>query len=209
MTYAGVQVGKVKEIRLDPQGRHVDVVLSMFRFRSFKYVIKKDAAFMVKRTGLLGDVYITINPGSEEAAEAEPGETLIGKAPTSLSEMAETAEDLLNKVNLQLDRISTEFLDDQTLADLRQSVKNIKELTANMNSTSAKLNKVLDDVNEGKGTIGSLIQNKEIFENFKALSYNLRKGGVLFYKDRYEQDQGKTPVGEKKERNEAAPKTRR
>jgi phospholipid/cholesterol/gamma-HCH transport system substrate-binding protein len=204
--YAGVEVGKVKEIRLDPEGRHVDVVLSMFRFRSFKYIIKEDAEFTVRRSGLLGDVYITINPGSQAAGEARPGQVLQGKAPTGIGEVAESAEELLAKLNDAMDRLSTEVLDEATLADLRQSVKNIKELTANMNGTSAKLNKVLDDIQEGEGTIGGLFQNKEIFENFRALSYNLRKGGVLFYKDRYEEDLKKTPAQKQAEKEEKARK---
>jgi phospholipid/cholesterol/gamma-HCH transport system substrate-binding protein len=211
--YAGVEVGKVKEIRLDQEGRYVDVVLSMFRSRNFKYIIKEDAEFTVRRSGLLGDVYITIHPGSPGAGEARPGQVLHGKAPTGIGEVAESADELLAKLNDTMDRLSTEVLDEATLADLRQSVKNIKDLTANMNDTSAKLNKVLDDIRGGKGTIGGLFRDKEIFENFKALSYNLRKGGVLFYKDRYEQDMRKTPAEkeaerQEKERKERPPKSR-
>lgn len=207
--YAGVEVGKVKEINLDAEGRYVDVVLAMFRFKKWKYVIKRDAGFAIKQSGLLGDVYITIEPGTQEAAEAQPGEILHGKEPTSLGRMAESAEELLQKLNASVDRLSSGFLDNVTLGDLRSSVKNLKELTANMNTTSVRLNKILEDINTGHGTIGKLFQNEEIFENFRALSYNLRKGGIFGYKDRYDQDKRMTPAqkeAEKKaEQQKAAP----
>jgi phospholipid/cholesterol/gamma-HCH transport system substrate-binding protein len=209
--YAGVEVGKVQAIRLEPEGRYVDVVLSMFRFRSFKYIIKEDATFTIKRSGLLGDVSITIHPGSENAPEAQPGQVLHGKAPTNLSEMAESAEELLLKLNEAVDRLSMDLFDEQTLADLRQSVKNVRELTGNMSDTTRRLNKILAEIEEGKGTIGKLFQNEEIFENFRALSYNLRKGGVLFYRDRYDKDKKVTPeeeAAEKREKQYRSPKSK-
>lgn len=211
--YAGVEVGKVKEINLDQEGHYVDVVLGMFRFKKWKYVIKEDATFAIKQSGLLGDVYITIDPGSATAADAKPGQLLHGKEPASLGRMAESAEELLAKLNRSVDKLSSGFLDDATLADLRSSAKNLKELTANMNTTSMRLNQILDEINKGRGTIGKLFQNEEIYENFRALSYNLRKGGILGYKDRYEQDKNKSPAqaeAEQKEaqRKAASPKSR-
>jgi len=211
--YAGVQVGKVKEIGLDPEGHYVDVVLAMFRFKKWKYIIKEDANFTIKQSGLLGDVYITIDPGSKDAAEAQPGQILHGKEPTSLGQMAESADELLHKLNVSLDKLSSGFLDDVTLGDLRSSVKNLKELTANMNTTSMHINEILDDINKGKGTIGKLFQNDEVFENFRALSYNLRTGGILGYKDRYKQDMNKTDAqkeADKKQKKQqsAPPKSR-
>ena len=206
--YAGVGVGKVKEISLDSEGDHVDVVLGMFRFKKWKYVIKKDATFAIKQSGLLGDVYITIDPGSKTAAEAKPGEILHGKEPTSLGEMAESAEELLQKLNASVDKLSSGFLDDATLSDLRSSARNLKELTANMNTTSLRLNKILEDINKGRGTIGRLFQNEEIFENFRALSYNLRKSGILGYKDRYKQDMNRTNAQEEADEMEKKRETR-
>ena len=207
--YAGVQVGKVKEIGLDPEGHYVDVALAMFRFKKWKYVIKEDATFAIKQSGLLGDVYITIDPGSQSAAEAQPGQILHGKEPTSLGQMAESADELLLKLNTSLDKLSSGFLDEVTLGDLRASVKNLKELTGNMNTTSVQINKVLDDINKGRGTVGKLFQNDEIFENFRALSYNLRKGGIFSYKDRYKQDMNKTDAqkegGEREKKRETRP----
>ena len=209
--YAGVEVGKVREINLDAEGHYVDVVLGMFRSKKFKYTIKEDATFTIKQSGLLGDVYITIDPGTSSAPEAQPGQILHGKEPTSLGRMAESAEELLQKLNLSVDKLSSGLLDEVTLGDLRSSAKNLKELTANMNTTSMRLNKILDEINRGHGTIGRLFQDEVIFENFRALSYNLRKGGIFGYKDRYEQDKMMTPAekdAEKKEerRKAAAPK---
>ncbi len=200
--YAGVEVGKVKEISLDPEGHHVDVVLGMFHFKKWKYIIKEDATFAIKQSGLLGDVYITIDPGSQTAAAAKPGEILHGKEPASLGHMAESAEEFLQKLNASVDKLSSGFLDDATLSDLRSSAKNLKELTANMNTTSTRMNKILDDINKGRGTIGRLFQKEEIYENVRALSYNLRKGGILGYKDRYEQDKNKTDSQKEAEKNE-------
>lgn len=213
VTYAGVDVGKVAMIFLDPEGHYVDVHLSMFRSKDRKYTVKKDAKFTIKRSGLLGDMYIMILPGTETSPEVKPGDLLEGTEPTSLGEMAESAEDLLRKLNTSVDKLTTRFLDDETLNDLKQTAKNMRELSANMNSTSSKLDIILTDVREGHGTVGKLFQSEEVYDNFKALSYNLRKSGVLFYKDRYDEDRQKAredPKFESREKEKQArpPKSR-
>ena len=43
---------------------------------------------------------------------------------------------------------------------------------------------MMKEAAEGKGPFATLMKDKETADNLKALIFNLRRSGVLFYKDR-------------------------
>jgi phospholipid/cholesterol/gamma-HCH transport system substrate-binding protein len=65
------------------------------------------------------------------------------------------------------------------------------ETMSDLHSVSEKAGKAADSIQklsknaaDGKGPLGMLVNDKETADNLKALIYNMRKSGVLFYKDR-------------------------
>ncbi|MBV9463440.1 MAG: hypothetical protein JO317_04345, partial [Verrucomicrobiae bacterium] len=143
------------------------------------------------QSGLLGDMYITILPGTEQAPAAQAGDVLSGTEPIGLADLSHDAQDLLRKLNGIVDKVNKDFLTDETLISLRATLLNLRDLTGRLQTTSGDLNKILGGIKRGQGTVGKLVKDDEVYENLRALSYNLRKGGVLFYKDRYEADRAK------------------
>ena len=61
---AGVLVGRVETISLDPQSYQARVTISMQEQFSFP----KDSSLKILTSGLLGEQYIGVEPGSDEAA---------------------------------------------------------------------------------------------------------------------------------------------
>src|SRR5690348_4467379 len=55
---AGVTIGRVSEIRLNPEGTNVTITLRIYK----QYVIHKDARFLIEQSGFLGDYYVAIVP---------------------------------------------------------------------------------------------------------------------------------------------------
>jgi ABC-type transporter Mla subunit MlaD len=66
---------------------------------------------------------------------------------------------------------------DGAAADVRLAIAEVRKMTDSANVLVKK-------ATTGEGTLGTLISDKQAAENLKALIINLRRSGVLFYKDR-------------------------
>jgi phospholipid/cholesterol/gamma-HCH transport system substrate-binding protein len=109
----------------------------------------------------------------------------------------------LSEANLENLRASVEHLNAATGA-LAESSKKLDGVLAKADSTMSSANKAADDLQrvmtdarktaqaatqvlheaiEGKGLLGTLIGDKALADNLRALVSNLRKHGVLFYRD--------------------------
>lgn len=109
----------------------------------------------------------------------------------------------LSEANLENLKASVEHLNAATGA-LAESSKKLDGVLAKADSTMSSANKAADDLQrvmtdarktaqaatqvfreatEGKGLLGTLIGDKALADNLRALVSNLRKHGVLFYRD--------------------------
>ncbi|MBI2839831.1 MAG: MCE family protein [Acidobacteria bacterium] len=176
---AGIHEGTVRGINL-PERPDGKVTVTMDLERSTRHVIKKDSVASIKTEGLIGDKYVEISFGSDQAEDVESGDTIGSNPPLDMS-------DLMKKANAILD--STE-----------RAVDNVGETSNHLKAISAK-------IDHGDGTLGQLINNKEIYqransgvaafqENMEALKSNFFLRG--FFKRRgYEnsEDLAKHAIG--------------
>lgn len=84
---AGVPVGRVESIRLEPEEYTAIVTLSI----GSEVRLPTDTMASVKTTGLIGDKYVALSPGAEEAY-FKPGERI------TMTESAVDLESLIGKV---------------------------------------------------------------------------------------------------------------
>ena len=80
---------------------------------------------------------------------------------------------------------------DTAAAELRAAIADFRKVaegaTKTMDSAKGLVDSgqlLLKQAREGKGALGTLISDRELAENLKALIINLRRSGVLFYKNR-------------------------
>jgi phospholipid/cholesterol/gamma-HCH transport system substrate-binding protein len=92
----------------------------------------------------------------------------------TLANIKETSASF-KKSSLTLDSVLKKT--DETMADLHT-------VSEKAGKTADSLQKLSKNAVEGKGPLGMLVNDKETADNLKALIYNMRKSGVLFYKDR-------------------------
>jgi phospholipid/cholesterol/gamma-HCH transport system substrate-binding protein len=165
----GLHEGTVKRIDLPkrPDGK-VTVVMDMHQ--ATREVLKNDSVASIKSEGLLGDKYMEISFGSPGAPKLKNGDTIASAPPLDIS-------DLIAKTSTILD-------------STKGAVENIEGAADNMKSISAK-------VNEGKGSVGALVNDKTIYreaaagatafqENMEALKHNFFLRG--FFKKRGYED---------------------
>jgi phospholipid/cholesterol/gamma-HCH transport system substrate-binding protein len=165
----GIHEGTVRKIVLpsQPDGK-VTVVMDLDR--ATRGIVKKDSLAAIKSEGLLGDKYVEVSFGSQEAERLKDGETIGSEPPLDIS-------DLLSKTNQILDTTKT------AMEGAQQTVSNLESITSK--------------IDQGKGSVGALINSKTVYnqateaatnlaESTEALKHNFLVRG--FFKNRGYED---------------------
>jgi phospholipid/cholesterol/gamma-HCH transport system substrate-binding protein len=142
---AGVHSGNVHSILL-PHKPGDKVIVVMDLDRSTKEIIKRDSVASIETEGMLGNQYIAISFGSAGQAEVKNGETIQSVPPLELGE-------LLAKTSAILD-------------SSQQAIINTTLATAHLNSVSAK-------IDSGQGTVGALVNDKQLYNNLEQTTTTL------------------------------------
>ena len=142
----GVHSGNVLDILLPHKpGDKVTVVMELDR--STKEIIKNDSVASIETEGMLGNQYVAISFGSAGQAEVTNGETIQSEPPLLMA-------DLLKKTSGILD-------------SSQAAIQNATLATAHLNSVSAK-------IDSGQGTVGSLVNDKQLYNNLEQTTATLQ-----------------------------------
>ena len=165
----GLHQGTVKQIELPkrPDGK---MTVTMELEKSTRDVLKQDSLASIKSEGLIGDKYIEISFGSDNAAGLKDGDTISSEPPVDISNLVKKADQLLDSA---------------------------KDAVTDLNGTASNLKSISSKVNNGQGTVGALINDKTIYqkatagataldEDMEALKHNFLLRG--FFKNRGYED---------------------
>jgi phospholipid/cholesterol/gamma-HCH transport system substrate-binding protein len=188
--YSGVLVGKVDHVRLVPDRGGVDVEINLFTDAK----IRKDAHFTIKQSSLLGDQQVIVIPSSTTESPLEPGDRIKGVEPLDLNEVANQAGEAIRKLNQAIEKLSDEFIQKDSIDNLKRGLKNLADLGEKLESNSDSLNKILGSIQKGQGTVGKLITDDALFLELRQLIHNWRVHGLLYREKSDEQ----YPAGSKK-----------
>lgn len=117
---AGVQVGTATEIRLDPSGTNVTVILKIYK----EFPVYHDARFVIESAGFLGDKYVSIVPTSNQPPVLADGADVYCDAPFNLQEVARGAAGFIQRIDSTAQKL------DASVSDLRQQVLNAQTLSS-------------------------------------------------------------------------------
>ncbi len=171
--YAGLQVGRVKEIdllnSLDEEGVDRVIVLAQIN-PSIK--VRRDSIASIKTSGLMGGPYLEIRPGSSSSPVLKEGEQLMGQEPFQFTQMGDMVEEMVFQVRkfTQLaDALTTDSR--ETLKAFKTSleslnailVDNREEIRENLKNL-ARVSRELYNILEGNGArIGEIIEHVHSF----------------------------------------------
>jgi outer membrane protein OmpA-like peptidoglycan-associated protein len=127
-------------------GEKVLVVMNLES--STRKLIRKNSVVAIETEGLLGSKYVTITAGSQEAPAVEEGDTLQSQPPLEFA-------DLIRKTDVILD-------------STHSALKNVNDATADMRSITTK-------IDQGQGTAGALINNREIYNDMRTTVADTRE----------------------------------
>jgi len=192
---AGVAVGKVRGLKLTPQG----VVVSLQLANGVK--IPQGSQFAIRTAGLMGDKFVEITPNNANNQYLAPGqkvdgenlvdlEAVMAQAGSTLEQVKELAKSfndivgkeevkksaqdsiitlakVMNNLNSLTAVLNQMALDNQS--DVRSIVTNLRAMSENMQATSQDVQALAQDV-EANGTTAKKIQS--ILDN---LEYSSKK----------------------------------
>ncbi|GAB4240832.1 MAG: hypothetical protein OHK005_03360 [Candidatus Methylacidiphilales bacterium] len=201
--YRGAKIGSVAE---RPEIAEAGGVVRVLCKIHEEVKIDRDAQFKVGVYGLLGDRFVDIIPPSEPSGSwLEPGAVVQGSRTTGISDLAERIEPVLAEIQPTVkqireitENINEQFLTEALASDVHEAVKSSKALVQRLDSIVAQ-------AQAGDSAVGKLIADKGFAKRMEAIAqdlagliYSLRKRGVLFYRDVSEETPEEEPPGRRR-----------
>jgi len=182
VSLAGVKVGNLDESTFDETKNLVKVTLTIEE--DFKNKIKKDSHMEIRTQGALGDKYIYITPGvaAETVKQGDELVTDYGNDILSvLSKRGNESEKLFDILN-DIKKITAALAQDNHLpnitANMDKTSANMARVSEQLNKTMqsgsldrsvTKLEKIIDKVDKGEGTLGALINDRSLHDRLKTI----------------------------------------
>ncbi|MBI4972018.1 MAG: MCE family protein [Candidatus Omnitrophica bacterium] len=179
---AGVQVGQVDQlsVRYNKETGKPEVVLKCFLDSGVQ--VHEHSPIYLRGTFALSEPHVNIeSTGNNEGPLLKEGDTILGTDPVRPEELLERGKEISYKLE-DLIVNANKIITDPTLKEqVKSAIKDFSELmaslndifstskmdikgmTKNMNESFAKMNVVLQDVSEGKGTIGKFVKDDTLY----------------------------------------------
>lgn len=195
---AGVNIGKVKEIRLlppdSPEEAKIEAIMTVDQLlggRPISERIRTDSTAQLIATSVLAnDKIINITPGTQIASAVTANDVLDSSEAISINQLTQTGNELLQQIN-KLSIPTNEILNkanqgEGTLGRIINDESLYKNLDATMGETKltmVKLQNILEKVRSGDGSAGKLLNDPELYNNLnktvsqlELISTDLRSG---------------------------------
>jgi len=142
----GVHSGTVHSIVLPHKpGEKVTVILDVAK--STHEIVKQDSVATIETEGLLGNQFLAISFGSAGSGEVRDGDMIASQPPLEMSDLFQKTSGILDSS--------------------QQAIQNATRATANLDSISAK-------IDQGKGTAGALVNDKQLYSNLEQTTSAMR-----------------------------------
>lgn len=156
--YAGVDVGRVKEVGVLPQGVQVTMMLDM------GVKIPEGSKFIIGADGLMGEKYINIIPAAYSGGYLEPHAKVRGEEIQGLDELIASSDQVLREVHELVKSLNEVIGDEQVKAAMKHSILNAREITDNLILMTGNLARMTQENGDIQVTV----------QNLSAMSRSLR-----------------------------------
>ena len=158
--YAGVEVGKVADVRVLPEAVVADIMLNP----GVKVPI--GSKFTIGSDGLLGEKFINIVPPQDVKGFLAPNDKVYGENPQGMDELMVSANQVLEEVKTLVKAFNDIIGDEKVRAALKATALNTRDITDNLNRLTATLATLAD---ASHGDITSMVSNlKDMSVSLKA-----------------------------------------
>ena len=165
--FSGFKIGKLNTLTLDEQGRvQVEVGIEAKHLK----ILREDAVISLIKEGVIGDGVLEISRGTEAKAALTEGSVVRFERANGLEQ---AVIDVKNRILPILDDLHQTLSDPQS--DVRQTLKNMRELSAELRGTRERVDHVLGSADASlNNEVGPLLRSlRQSAANAETLSAKL------------------------------------
>ena len=175
---AGANAGEVTDIHLptSPSGKFR---VKMEVREALHPIIRTDSVAATQTEGLVGGVFVNIAAGTEQASPLPEGGTIRGREPFQLSDLLQQASDTITTVNQTVTELRGDvetavkqvaLTAEDAHAWSRRSVPRSRRWPGTATGSRRTRSEMIASINEGKGTLGKLINDDGLYERAKGIA---------------------------------------
>lgn len=177
---AGVNVGKVNEIKLlpadSPEEAKIEAIMTIDELLDGRPIVERirtdSTAQLIATSVLANDKTINITPGTQTAAAVTADDVLDSSEAISINQLTQTGNELLQQIN-KLSIPTSEILNKANQGEgTLGRVINDESLYRNLDATMAeakltvlKIQNILDQVRSGDGSAGKLLNDPALYNS--------------------------------------------
>ncbi|HEY6094392.1 MAG TPA: MlaD family protein [Gallionellaceae bacterium] len=141
---SGFKIGSVSNLDLDDKAH---ALVTMLIEDKYLAMLREDAEVSLKKEGVIGDSILDAQRGSDDKKSLRAGATITFERGGGLDQIA---QDLRDRLYPALDEINKLLKDaNDPKGDVRQTLANVRQFSAEIRGTRARVDHLLDQVNEG------------------------------------------------------------
>lgn len=178
---AGVPVGTVSDIELNPEGRNATLTLNIYE----KYTIHQDARFVLEQANFLGDQYVAIHPTTNAAPpfpKTGPPGRVQALEPFNIQEVARSAAGFIQRIDETARKLNDAISDVRRLLLNEQTLTNIASAVVDLRTASQSAMVTVNNINSLVATNGqsmSAAVSNVVYFSQQLNSFANSLGGVL------------------------------
>ncbi len=185
---AGVSVGELTSISAVRNEAGETKVEAIARIDQGIY-LEQDAEIRINSSGLLGEKYVEILPGTAGSSTVSEGSVLVGRPPVGLEKVTESGSLLLDKLQLTADSINSVVTDPEFKTSVKSTfgkaantfghaevvAQNLLEVSEDMKDAVRSAKMVLARLRDGEGTVGRLLKDDTIAKDLEAFVKEIKE----------------------------------
>ncbi len=195
---AGVSIGKVDDVKFlppdAPAGQRIEatfLIVQVLDEKPISDLIRSDSRAQLVASSILGnDKLVNIIPGTSKGTPVDNGDLLESSAGNSLTQLTETGNDLLKKIN-EIAVPANDILNkanqgEGTLGSIINDpalYKSLDSAVVETRATMTRLQTTIDKINKGQGSAGKLINDPALYNSLtktvaqlEAISSDIKAG---------------------------------
>src|SRR3989338_4812056 len=192
--FSGVHVGEVSSVKILPaagEGGQAKVEVRFFVEKGVQ--IREHYKVSVQGTHIMSEPHIAITPLPGDGRLLKDGDVIMsGISPATLDDLILRGESISKRMDELLAHVSGVFEDPETRTMLKESLKNMNQVLASMNSITSgqekefrnmvtnlsrmtdEMSELLKRINRAEGTVGKLIAEDEIYNDLRDFTKEIK-----------------------------------
>jgi len=177
---SGINIGTVDEVNLVSD---TSVQVIMLIDESIRRFIRKDAIATIGSEGIMGNTILVLQPGTGDMPEIEEGDVVQTVRAMDVADIMgslKTTLDNTSNITRDLALITRTIQTGDGIVNLEQIMKSLKTAADKASEITEHLAIITERVQSGKGTIGRLVMDSTLAEDFNSAIVNLKHGSEGF-----------------------------